>query len=279
MNSTLASATDTHNPIQVIIKPFSSFKTQCFFPDHVLATISDIKLQLIHRLDLPTSSITSFSLCKESGCYIQPDVPLSDIHSCSTEETRRFPLVLAVVPIMCGGKGGFGSMLRAQGGRMASKKPTSTDSCRDLSGRRVKTVNDAKALAAYIEKEPERQRLKNEKIAQKIEKGLKEPVQRKIRFDDPEFENDHDDTMDLVNNAVEQGLKRSRSTVNTRAAPAPKKRLAMWDESTDEETDSKASPSSSTAGPEPLKHIESLDEPENLVQPKSNKKQKGKQPV
>jgi hypothetical protein len=43
-----------------------------------------------------------------------------------------------------GGKGGFGSMLRAQGGRMSSQKTTNFESCRDLSGRRLKTINSAK---------------------------------------------------------------------------------------------------------------------------------------
>lgn len=44
---------------------------------------------------------------------------------------------------LLGGKGGFGSMLRAQGGRMNSKKSTNNDACRDLSGRRLKTVRTA----------------------------------------------------------------------------------------------------------------------------------------
>jgi hypothetical protein len=45
---------------------------------------------------------------------------------------------------MMGGKGGFGSMLRAQGGKMSSQKSTNIEACRDLSGRRIKTVNAAK---------------------------------------------------------------------------------------------------------------------------------------
>lgn len=45
---------------------------------------------------------------------------------------------------MLGGKGGFGSMLRAQGGRMNAQKTTNFEACRDLQGRRIRTVNDAK---------------------------------------------------------------------------------------------------------------------------------------
>jgi hypothetical protein len=43
-----------------------------------------------------------------------------------------------------GGKGGFGSQLRAAGGRMSSQKTSNNDSCRDLSGRRLSTLKQAK---------------------------------------------------------------------------------------------------------------------------------------
>jgi Silencing defective 2 N-terminal ubiquitin domain len=51
---------------------------------------------------------------------------------------------LRLVPRMRGGKGGFGSQLRAAGGRMSSQKTSNNDSCRDLSGRRLSTVREAK---------------------------------------------------------------------------------------------------------------------------------------
>ena len=55
------------------------------------------------------------------------------------------PLVsLRLVPRMRGGKGGFGSQLRAAGGRMSSQKTNNNDSCRDLSGRRLSTIKEAK---------------------------------------------------------------------------------------------------------------------------------------
>jgi hypothetical protein len=60
---------------------------------------------------------------------------------------------------MCGGKGGFGSQLRAAGGRMASKRKRnqgdSNSSSRNLDGRRLRTVNEAKALAEYLAVKPE----------------------------------------------------------------------------------------------------------------------------
>ncbi|KAJ5905187.1 uncharacterized protein N7473_002103 [Penicillium subrubescens] len=60
---------------------------------------------------------------------------------------------------MCGGKGGFGSQLRAAGGRMASKRKRNqgdnNSSSRNLDGRRLRTVNEAKALAEYLAVKPE----------------------------------------------------------------------------------------------------------------------------
>ena len=55
------------------------------------------------------------------------------------------PLIsLRLVPRLRGGKGGFGSQLRAAGGRMSSQKTSNNDSCRDLTGRRLSTIKEAK---------------------------------------------------------------------------------------------------------------------------------------
>jgi Silencing defective 2 N-terminal ubiquitin domain len=60
-------------------------------------------------------------------------------------DVDHHPLIsLRLVPRMRGGKGGFGSQLRAAGGRMSSQKTSNNDSCRDLSGRRLSTIKEAK---------------------------------------------------------------------------------------------------------------------------------------
>ncbi|KAH6561955.1 hypothetical protein BASA50_010327 [Batrachochytrium salamandrivorans] len=271
---------------QVLVRPFGSYRTQCFFPEGgQYATIDEIKTQLASRLGLPVSSVVHFGLCKESGEHVELDMSIADILA-SREPSGgydRFPLVLSMVPMMCGGKGGFGSMLRAQGGRMASKRPTNNDSCRDLSGRRVKTVNDAKALANYIEKEPERLRQQSEKIAKKIQDGLREPTKRKIRFDNNEFENEHDDAIDLVSNAVEQGLKHTRPSLKVRAVPtgaAKKKRLAMWDDVSDnqEEEDSEENSESELAATVPQASSSSMSPSDIGQSPAKLKITKGSSP-
>ncbi|OOQ87172.1 hypothetical protein PEBR_18531 [Penicillium brasilianum] len=78
--------------------------------------------------------------------------------------TRDNGAVTTLLPIrlsapLCGGKGGFGSQLRAAGGRMASKRKRNqgdnNSSSRNLDGRRLRTVNEAKALAEYLAVKPE----------------------------------------------------------------------------------------------------------------------------
>jgi hypothetical protein len=65
-----------------------------------------------------------------------------------------------------GGKGGFGSQLRAAGGRMSSRKKRSAEaqngSNRNLDGRRLRTITEAKNLATYLATKPEMDRREKE---------------------------------------------------------------------------------------------------------------------
>jgi len=73
--------------------------------------------------------------------------PLSALVSSLHPEDHASSLVsLRLSPRIRGGKGGFGSQLRAAGGRMSSQKTSNNDSCRDLSGRRLSTIKEAKKL-------------------------------------------------------------------------------------------------------------------------------------
>ncbi|ESZ90213.1 hypothetical protein SBOR_9399 [Sclerotinia borealis F-4128] len=81
--------------------------------------------------------------------------PISDLLSNPDDEF----LSLRLSARLCGGKGGFGSQLRAAGGRMSSKRKKGqgdqNGSSRNLDGRRLRTVNEAKALAEYLAIKPE----------------------------------------------------------------------------------------------------------------------------
>ncbi|KAF1963211.1 hypothetical protein CC80DRAFT_487601 [Byssothecium circinans] len=81
---------------------------------------------------------------------------------CAVESLLDSPsdtfLPLRLTVPLCGGKGGFGSILRAQGGRMSSRKKKQGEvngSSRNLDGRRLRTVAEAKTLAEYLAIKPE----------------------------------------------------------------------------------------------------------------------------
>ncbi|KAI9254365.1 telomere stability and silencing-domain-containing protein [Helicostylum pulchrum] len=113
---------------------------------------------------------------------------------------------------LLGGKGGFGSMLRAQGGRMNAQKTTNFEACRDLQGRRIRTVNDAKKLQEELDAVPEREAEKREKLKRKIEDALKEREPVKHLFDDNKFLEDREEIVENVKSAVSDAVKRQKVT-------------------------------------------------------------------
>lgn len=55
---------------------------------------------------------------------------------------------------LLGGKGGFGSLLKATSARIGTKRTTNFSACRDLSGRRLRHVEAAKQLEEWNKKKP-----------------------------------------------------------------------------------------------------------------------------
>ncbi|GAA5902231.1 uncharacterized protein JCM6883_001337 [Sporobolomyces salmoneus] len=100
----------------------------------------------------PTSQLLQFS----SGRSLpSPSSPLSALNDGQTSTSA--PVFLRLSVKLPGGKGGFASQLRAQGGRMSSNKAQNHDSCRGLDGRRLSTIKEAQRLAKLLESEPDRQ--------------------------------------------------------------------------------------------------------------------------
>lgn len=97
--------------------------------------------------------------------------PISDLLSSIEDD---FLTLRLTVPVL-GGKGGFGSQLRAAGGRMASKRKKNANqgdangSSRNLDGRRLRTVTEAKRLAEYLAIKPEMERKEKEKRRERWE--------------------------------------------------------------------------------------------------------------
>ena len=117
-------------------------------------SISDLTSQLRDRLPQTNKR---FIITTNSNKELPPSSSAS-VSSLLPNDNDSF-LPLRVSLPLCGGKGGFGSQLRAAGGRMSSKRKKNqgenNGSNRNLDGRRLRTVTEAKALAEYLALKPD----------------------------------------------------------------------------------------------------------------------------
>ncbi|KAL2009765.1 hypothetical protein VTN00DRAFT_5572 [Thermoascus crustaceus] len=115
-------------------------------------------------LDLVLTTTNNKELLPSSSERLLSLLPTRNDDYSSTQPSVFLPLRLTA-PLR-GGKGGFGSQLRAAGGRMSSKRKRhqgeDNGSNRNLDGRRLRTVNEAKALAEYLAVKPEMERREKE---------------------------------------------------------------------------------------------------------------------
>merc|ERR1711997_1448501 len=112
-----------------------------------------------------------------------------------------------VVELVCGlpgGKGGFGSMLRALGNQI--QKTTNHEAMRDLSGRRMRDINEEKRLKDYVSKKAEMEREKQEKKEAKLKKlhKLVTPGESKHEFHDQKYDEAREAATDRVHDAIDQ---------------------------------------------------------------------------
>ncbi|KYB26758.1 splicing regulator SDE2 [Tribolium castaneum] len=112
-----------------------------------------------------------------------------------------------VVYRLVGGKGGFGSMLRAIGAQI--EKTTNREACRDLSGRRLRDINEEQRLKNWIAAQADREKEAAEKKQKKLERLIEQP---KHEFKDEEYDKIRSALPEKVEDAVLQGLQASCST-------------------------------------------------------------------
>lgn len=112
--------------------------------------------------------------------------------------------VVHVVPRLCGGKGGFGSMLRAIGAQI--EKTTNREACRDLSGRRLRDINEEQRLKNWIAQQAEREREALERKRKKLERLCREP---KHEFNEESYDQQRANLTENISDSVEQGFKAS----------------------------------------------------------------------
>ena len=108
---------------------------------------------------------------------------------------------------LLGGKGGFGSQLRAQGNKMSSKKRAGNyESCRTLNGQRIRVQKQTELIEEYLAKEPERLSRREQEIREKMQKYLEAP-DKKVMFSDPEYLKLCRKLIDSTEDAVRSGLR------------------------------------------------------------------------
>lgn len=107
-------------------------------------------------------------------------------------------------------------MLRAIGAQI--EKTTNREACRDLSGRRLRDINEEKRLKAWLEKQGEREREAEERKKRKIEKLLAVP---KHEFKDAEYEEARSKLAEKVCDAVEEGFKKTTGSKDLKRKPEP----------------------------------------------------------
>uniref|UniRef100_A0A3Q2P065 Replication stress response regulator SDE2 n=1 Tax=Fundulus heteroclitus TaxID=8078 RepID=A0A3Q2P065_FUNHE len=189
------------------------------------------------------------------------------------EERLQHGAVYHLEARLCGGKGGFGSMLRALGAQI--EKTTNREACRDLSGRRLRDVNHEKEMADWLKKQAEREAEKEQRRLERLQRKLAEP---KHQFTDPQYRQQCHDLSERLEDSVLKGLQASsgaqvtagdasaakRPALDQNRAPLEKKRktaaaaagfwtgleelLSSDDEEDDDDDEDGGSPPSSTGG-------------------------------
>ncbi|TBU38410.1 telomere stability and silencing-domain-containing protein [Dichomitus squalens] len=215
----------------VLISTFSPFPTLTLSVPSGTSFAGLYELLAERYPSLPLhSDAADLVLTPTSGPIPEAHAPLFTLLN-GDDEPGNTLLSLRLVPRLRGGKGGFGSQLRAAGGRMSSQKTSNNDSCRDLSGRRLSTIKEAKKLAEYIESEPlrkkaqqEAQRAKLEALERKLgisaDGSSSDPVVgKKHRLEDTEYIEQSREIVDNVKSAVSVAMLKKKKKAKTNHSP------------------------------------------------------------
>jgi hypothetical protein len=114
--------------------------------------------------------------------------------------------------ILNGGKGGFGSLLKGQ--PPTKKRTKNFDACRDLTGRRMRHVNQEKMLKEWQQKKLEEEKLMREYSDPKEEENLKlykdnEKKKEVLRLNE-KYLIDSVDTSDSISKSIKFLLKKQK---------------------------------------------------------------------
>ncbi|KTW26066.1 uncharacterized protein T551_03638 [Pneumocystis jirovecii RU7] len=194
--------------INNIITTFPPFKTVSV----VLSDTSTIKnLEDYLSVIFPSGN---YLLSHFSGRPIYPEETLISLLNHSQYSNGKDFCMFRYVPRILGGKGGFGSQLRAAGGRMSSRKKRGEEenklSCRDLNGRRIRKIKEEEELAKYIETASVQKREILAKRKRRLQAIIDaKPLSQRIKFDDNKYLEKNEMMIDDVKNTVKLVMEKS----------------------------------------------------------------------
>jgi len=163
---------------------------------------------------LPAENVSQCRVQIEVARGIPSDILIFYYNGRRAAESQEFDhnATVDVALSLFGGKGGFGSMLRALGAQI--EKTTNNEACRDLSGRRLRDINEESRLKNYVAGHAEREREKAKKKEEKLEK-LRRLVDPKFtgnggkhEFHDPSYNKEREVATERVHDAMEQALSK-----------------------------------------------------------------------
>ncbi|CAI7571754.1 unnamed protein product [Penicillium glandicola] len=240
----------------------------------LLSSFPGLSLPATLSFTLPSTASTSDLTAKIASFLPNKHVTATSERIQSFLPTRDGVFTSTLLPLrltapICGGKGGFGSQLRAAGGRMSSKRKRNqgdnNGSSRNLDGRRLRTVNEAKALAEYLAVKPEMDKKEKEErqrrwqavveLAEKRQDELKNGNGRQKV--DGQWMEDREEMSEKAREAVLQAMKDGEWTDNLRDAILGGSSTSASDEgseedassSEDEESEENGESSNDVAGP------------------------------
>lgn len=191
------------------------------------SSITNVKQQVRDRL--PPSVVPRASISSMGGLDINPYKNVHDLYySVTSNQASDFTkfLNLKINICLCGGKGGFGQLLKAQAHSMSKKKnrknlkSNSKDYFKTLDGRRVKTIKKIKQLDEYMSTLDEHEKTKIAEKKAKLQKILDVDLNKNFKFEDTKFLDD-----------VEKQLEEMRESVNYVESSSSDDEISSDDES------------------------------------------------
>ncbi|CAH2261170.1 replication stress response regulator SDE2 [Pararge aegeria] len=158
----------------------------CMIVNNECTDVSELKHNISTHYGIPVCDL----FATLNGKLVSDDLKLGNSEN-----------VVRVWSRIVGGKGGFGSMLRAIGAQI--EKTTNREACRDLSGRRLRDINEEKRLRKWLEGQEDREREASERKQKKLERLISEP---KVSVNlNPQYEKERQELPERVSAAVDAG--------------------------------------------------------------------------